>query len=47
MVPLDSLTAVAEWVRAILLELVTGIKNTWNYWYDRKDRLEEVFGSEE
>ena len=42
MVPLDNMTAIAEWIGSIFKEIVTGIRNTWFYWRHRQAGLEEL-----
>ena len=44
---IDSAAALLDWAKAILLEIVKGIQNTFNYWNHRKDDLEDVFATTE
>ncbi len=39
---LDSISAIIEWLGAILTEIVKGIQNTFNYYDHRKDKFEEL-----
>ena len=39
---LDSMDAILEWIKAILLDIVAGIQGTFNYWNHRKDDLEDL-----
>ena len=39
---LDSAKAVLDWLQALLLDLVEGIKGTFAWWSHRKDALEDL-----
>ena len=42
MTRLDNATAILEWMKAILLEIVKGIKGTFHYWDRKADELEAL-----
>ncbi len=42
MTKLDSFAAVLDWLKAVLTEIVKGIKGTYTYWNKRKDELEDL-----
>ncbi len=42
MTKLDSFAAVLDWLKAILLDIVAGIKGTYHYWDRKADELEDL-----
>ena len=42
MTKLDNATAIIDWLKAILLDIVAGIKGTFHYWDRKAGELEDL-----